>query len=205
MSSRPALGPATAALCAVLALTACQGSPEAGHPNTTPTPTSAAPTPTPTPPRPSTPTWTPEEQAAITAARARYLAARAASERALQAPAKANRAILEGAGNGGAWLTDIIEEITFYRERGWFQGGSIELSAPSAKSVRLKTQQPEVTFTVCVDTSAVVIRYQATKKPVPMGPDNGARHQARARMVLAPGANGQKAWFLVEEGGGERC
>lgn len=36
MHRRPALG-STAALCALLALTACQGSPEAGHPNTTPT------------------------------------------------------------------------------------------------------------------------------------------------------------------------
>lgn len=201
MTRRPALGRATAALCALLALTACQGSPEAGRPNTTPTP----PTPTPTPTAPSTPTWTPDEAAAIAAAKARYLAARGATEQALQAPAKANRARLEGAGNGGTWLTDIIEEISFYREHGWYQAGSVKLSPPNVKSVRLDTAQPEVTLAACVDTSAVVLRYQATKKPVPVGPDNGARHLAQARMVLAPAPTGQKAWFLVEEGGGDKC
>jgi hypothetical protein len=201
MPSRPALGRATAALCALLALTSCQGSPEAGHPNTTP----ASPTATPAPTAPSTPAWTPEEEAAISAARTRYLAARAATEQALQAPAKANRTALEGAGNGGTWLTDVIEEITFYRDRGWYQAGSVKLSPPSVKSVRLDAQQPEVTLTACVDTSAVVLRYQTSKKPVPVGPDNGERHLAQARMVLAPGSTGQKAWFLVEEGGGEKC
>ncbi|WP_329002949.1 hypothetical protein OHA18_07040 [Kribbella sp. NBC_00709] len=37
MQHRPALGTTAAALSALLALTACQASPEAGHPNTTPT------------------------------------------------------------------------------------------------------------------------------------------------------------------------
>ncbi len=77
MTPRPALGTALAALCALTALTACQGSPEAGHPNTTP----ASPSATPTPTAPSTPTWTPEEEAAITAAKARYVAATAAVDR----------------------------------------------------------------------------------------------------------------------------
>ncbi|TCC35048.1 hypothetical protein [Kribbella sindirgiensis] len=47
MPRRPALGPTTAALCALLALTACEGSPEAGRPNTSPTspPASTASTP----------------------------------------------------------------------------------------------------------------------------------------------------------------
>ncbi|MER7247982.1 hypothetical protein [Kribbella sp. NPDC000426] len=46
MPRRPALGPTTAVLCALTALTACQGSPEAGHPDpslTSPAPTATSP------------------------------------------------------------------------------------------------------------------------------------------------------------------
>lgn len=63
MPCRPALGTTFAALCALTALTACQGSPEAGQPNTVAP--SASPSPSPTP------TVAPESQA-VTAASAAY-------------------------------------------------------------------------------------------------------------------------------------
>jgi hypothetical protein len=200
MIRRP-LTATVATLCAALALTACNGSPEAGRPN--PTPTSTSPSPTPT--APSTSTRTPEEQAAINAAKAQYLAARAAAAKALGDPKKANRAALERAGNGGAWLADVIEEVAFYRARGWYQAGSVKLSAPTVRAVRLEVQQPEVTLATCLDAAAVVLRYQSNNKAVPVGADNGARHQAVARLILAPGSSGQKTWFLVEEKEAGKC
>jgi hypothetical protein len=196
---------AAATLSTLPLLTACTGSPEAGRPNTTPTSSSTAPTATQTPSAPASPTRAPEEQTAITAATARYVAARRATELALQNPTKADRTVLERTGNGGQWLADIIDDITFYRDNGWYQAGSVKLSKPTVKSVRLAIQQPEVMLTSCVDSSAVVVRYQATKKPVPLGPDNGSRHLTQARMVLAPGADGQKAWFLIDESGDAKC
>jgi hypothetical protein len=204
MPRRPAFAPAPAALCALLALTACQGSPEAGQPNTTAT----APTSTSTstaPNTPSTPSWTAEEQAAITAATARYLAARRATEQALQNPPKAQRTELERSGNGGQWLTDVIEDVTFFRDNGWYQAGAVSMSSPKVKAVRLTGQQPEVTLTSCIDSSAVVVRYQSTKKPVPLGPDNGSRHLAQARIVLAAGSDGTRTWFLISESGDAKC
>jgi hypothetical protein len=123
----------------------------------------------------------------------------------LQNPTKADRTVLEQSGSGGQWLTDIIDDISFYQDNGWYQAGSVKLSSPNVKSVRLNAQQPEVTLTACVDSSAVVVRYQSTKKPVPLGPDNGSRHQTQARMVLAPGPSGQKAWFLIDETGDAKC
>ncbi|MFD7157848.1 hypothetical protein ACFV9C_24820 [Kribbella sp. NPDC059898] len=205
MPRRPAFLPATAALCALTALAACQGSPEAGHPNTPSTTTATTDAPTsPVSTTPSTPTWSAEEEAAISAATARYLAARRATELAMQNPAKSNRATLERTGNGGQWLTDIIDDLTSYRDNGWYQSGSVKLSPPSPKSVRL-TGEPEVTLTTCVDSSAVIIRYQSTKKPVPLGPDNGSRHLTQARMVLASGTDGKKAWFLIDESGDAKC
>jgi hypothetical protein len=205
MPRRPSLGRALVALCALTALTACNGSPEAGRPNTTPAPSSASKTPVPTSTAPTSPAWTPEEQTAITAATARYVAARRATELALQNPAKADRTVLERTGNGGKWLADIIDDLTFYRDNGWYQAGSVKLSSPSVKSVRLGIPQPEVALTSCVDSSAVVVRYQTTKKPVPLGPDNGSRHLTQARMVLAPGPDGQKAWYLIDESGDAKC
>ncbi|WP_350277478.1 hypothetical protein [Kribbella sp. HUAS MG21] len=206
MPRRPAFAPAIAALSALLALTACQGSPEAGQPNTTAPSTASSSSPAPTvPSTPTTPGWTAEEQAAITAATTRYLAARRATEQALQNPAQAERTELERSGNGGQWLTDVIEDITFFRDNGWYQAGAVTLSSPTVKTVRLAGQQPEVTLTSCIDSSAVVVRYQATKKPVPLGPDNGSRHLAQARIVLAPGSDGRKAWFLISETGDAKC
>jgi hypothetical protein len=189
-------GPATAAFCALLALTACQGSPEAGRPNTAPS--SATPTPTET--APSTPTWTPQEQEAITAAKAQYTTARAAIDVALHDPSTATRAKLQQAGNGGAWIIQVLGDVKFNQDRGWYQEGKVLVASMSVATVKLDAPQPEVRLNVCVDTSKTSIRHQATRKPVPMGPGNGDRHKAQAVLVYAPPAGQtKKMWFLIEE------
>lgn len=196
MTRRPAFGQATAALCALLALTACTGSPKAGHPNTTP----ASPTATRTPTSPSTPTWTAEEQAAITAAQAQYKTARAAIDAALQSPSTATRTNLEQAGNGGAWIIQVLGDVKFNQDRGWYQDGKVVIASMSATSVKLNATQPEVRLNICLDTSKTSIRYQTNHKPVPMGPGNGDRQKAQAALVYAPPAGQtKKMWFLVEE------
>lgn len=202
MTRRPALGPATAALSALLALTACQASPEAGRPNTTPT----SPTATPTPTAPSTPEWTPQQQAAITAATARYAAARAAVEKALLDPARLNRSTLEKAGNGGEWILAVIGDARFQARNGWYQTGTAKISATKATSVKLGAPQPEVQLTNCIDSSGVVTRFKKDGKPVPMGPGNGNRHTFSSRLVYAPPAQGaQKMWFLISEKATGEC
>ncbi|WP_405065463.1 hypothetical protein OG558_26530 [Kribbella sp. NBC_01510] len=199
MTPRPALGPALAALCALTALTACQGSPEAGHPNTTP---SATPTPT----APSTPTWTAEQQTAITAAKAQYAAARTAIDAALGSPSTATRAKLQQAGNGGEWIIQVLGDVKFNQDRGWYQEGKVIVTSMSVASVKLDGEQPEVLLNVCLDTSKTSLRYQATRKPVPVGPGNGKRHKAQATLVYAPPAGrANEMWFLVNEKDAGSC
>jgi hypothetical protein len=199
MPRRPALGPAFAALCALTALTACQGSPEAGHPNTTSVSTSATPTPTPTA-APSTPTWTPEQEAAITAAEARYASARAAVDQAMAAPTKVNRTALEKAGNGGSWILAVLQDIINYQDYGWYQTGRTKVTNTRVTSVKLNAEQPEVLLVSCIDTSATVIRFQKSGKPVPLGPGNGHRHKFSSQMVYAPpAAGGTKVWWLIAD------
>jgi hypothetical protein len=198
MIRRPLL--AAAALSAALALTACNGSPEAGRPNTT-SPSSAAPT-----HAASTPTWTEEEQAAITAAEARYSAARAAIDRALHDPRKSTRAALVNAGNGGSWLISVLGEIDFQRNNGWFQAGNVQITSTAVESVKLSGEQPEVRLTTCVDSSKISTKYQSSGKPVPMGPNDGTRHKAQARLVFAPPTDkSAKMWFLIEEKATGKC
>jgi hypothetical protein len=195
MTPRPALGTATAALCALLALTACQGSPKAGQPNTTP----VTPTSTPTPTTPSTPAQT-EEQAAATAAKRQYAIARAAIDKALNDPSTATRAKLAQAGNGGAWIIQVLGDVKFNQDRGWYQQGNVGIASLTVASVKLDASQPEVRLNVCLDTSKTSIRYQATRKPVPVGPGNGNRHKAQAVLVYAPPAGqANKMWFLIDE------
>ncbi|MEV6270735.1 hypothetical protein AB0L64_26475 [Kribbella sp. NPDC051936] len=198
MPRRPALASATAALCAVSALTACQGSPEAGQPNTTPTSSTTSPTPTPT--APSTPTWTTEEQAAITAAKSRYLSARAAIDTALNNPPAASREKLLQAGTGGKWLVQVLTDVQFNLERGWYSDGRASVEGVSIASVKLKAEQPEVRLNACLDTSKISLRYQATRKPVPGIPANGNRHKVQAQVVYAPTVGqATKKWFLIDE------
>jgi len=197
MPRRPALTTATAALCAVTALTACQGSPEAGQPNPTATTTTS---PAPTPTAPSTPTWTTEEQAAITAAKSRYLSARTAIDTALNNPPAATREKLLQAGTGGKWLVQVLTDVQFNLDRGWYSDGKASLEGVSVASVKLKAEQPEVRLNACLDTSKISLRYKATRKPVPGIPANGNRHKVQAQIVYAP-LVGQtaKKWFLIDE------
>lgn len=196
MIRRPLLP--TAALCATLALAACNNSPEAGRPNTTPpsTPTTATPT------APTTPTYTAEEQAAITAAKARYVAARAAVETALRDPRKPSKEPLEKAGNGGSWLMAAVEQVRFQKTQGWHLSGVLRTTSVSAVSVNLDLAQPEVKLTSCIDSSSSKTVYQATGKPVPFegGDGQGKRRKFQSRLVLAePAKGGTKIWFLIEE------
>jgi hypothetical protein len=196
MTPRPALGTATAALCALLALTACQGSPKAGHPNTTP----VTPTATQTPTGPSTPAWSSEQQTAIKAAEAQYATARAAIDKAMAAPTKAERSDLEKAGNGGAWILTVLEDIINFEDYGWYQTGKTKITNTAVTSVKLDLPQPEVRLVNCVDSSAIVIRFQKTGKPVPMGPGNGNRRKFASQIVYAPpAAGGPKRWWLIAD------
>ncbi|GAA1661735.1 hypothetical protein GCM10009744_64340 [Kribbella alba] len=202
MIRRPLL--AAAALCATLTLTACNGSPEAGRPNTTPPPT-ASPTTTPTP-SPSTPTWTEEEQAAITSAKARYLAARAAVDKAFAEPAKLDRNALQKSGNGGEWIIAVIGDAMNLERYGWYRSGTVKVSSTQVTSVKLGIEQPEVRLTNCIDTSGVVSRFQKDHQPVPMGPGNGKRHKFSSQLVFAPPAEGgAKMWFLVADKAAGTC
>ncbi|TCC38547.1 hypothetical protein [Kribbella speibonae] len=199
MPRRPLLA-AAATLSTLTLLTACNGSPEAGRPNTTPT------TPTPTPTAPSTPTWTAEEQTAITAAKARYIAARTAVGNAFKQPAKANVSVLALAGNGGTWATTVAAQLDFQVKNGWYQTGDATITGLAVRSVNLKLAQPEVRLTSCIDSSQVVDRYQANGKPVPIEGDNGSRHRFESRLIYGKSARtGRNMWFLVDEKTTKTC
>ncbi|GAA3086050.1 type V secretory pathway adhesin AidA [Kribbella aluminosa] len=199
MPRRPLLT-AVATLSTLTLLTACNGSPEAGRPNTTPTSTTATPAPTPTPTAPITPTRPAAEQAAIAAAKARYLTAHLAIDVALNNPPVATRENLLRAGTGGNWLIQVLGSVQFNLDRGWYQAGRTGLEAVTVASVKLNAEQPEVRFNACLDSSKTSLRYQATRKPVPAIPANGTRHKVQAQMVYAP-LIGQstKMWFLINE------
>lgn len=194
MIRRPLLG--AAALCAALTLAACNGSPEAGQVTPAPTPT---PTPT-TSTTPSTPTWTPEQLQAIAGAKARYVAARAAVDTALADPTNLNRGALEKAGNGGEWIITVIGDAMNQERYGWYRSGKVKITTMQVNSAKLGIEQPEVRLTNCIDTSAVVTRFQKDHKPVPMGPGNGKRHKFSSQIVYAPPVRGgAKMWFLIAD------
>ncbi|HEU4947728.1 MAG TPA: hypothetical protein VFT31_11290 [Kribbella sp.] len=197
MMRRPLIG--AAALCVALLLSACNGSPEAGQ--LTPAPTSSGPS---TPPTPSvsitaSPAWTEEELQAITAARSRYAIAQAAVVKALSDPRTASRAGLENSGNGGQWLTAVLNQAVFQRDRGLYQTGSSKIVSTAVSSVHLQLEQAEVTLAHCIDGSGVVLRYRASGKPVPTGPSDGARHRITSRIVLAATGPNATMWLLVDE------
>ncbi|WP_328321679.1 hypothetical protein OHA70_25035 [Kribbella sp. NBC_00382] len=192
----------TVALCATLTLASCNNSPEAGHPNTAPTSTP----PTPTPTAPSTPAYTPEEQAAITAATARYRAARAAIDQVMANTAASSRAPLEAAGLGGSWLLAVIGDVRSLRDSGWYQTGSTKIASLTVKSVKLDNPQPEVDLVTCIDSSKTVIRFQSTKKPVPIGASSATRRTFSAKLVFAAAAGSTtKKWFVIDEKGTGPC
>ncbi|MGC4941822.1 hypothetical protein [Kribbella sp. DT2] len=194
---------AAAALCLATLAAACTNSPEAGRPDTTPpssTPTTASPG------TPSAPRWTEEEQSAINAAKVRYASARRAVDATLHDPRKSDRAALTRAGNGGTWLIDVLGEIKFQRENGWYQTGFVQIGSTSVESVKLTLEQPEVRLTACIDSSKVTTNLQSTRKPIPDTGNDGDRHMAKAKLVFAKALNEKsKAWFLVEEKGGGAC
>lgn len=199
MPRRPAFVPTAAALCALTALTACQGSPEAGQPNTTPVSTPVS-TPSPTSTAPSTPGRTAQEQTAIAAAKARYTTARSAIDAALNNPPAATDQKLLQAGVGGKWLVQVLGDVQFNEDRDWYQEGKTRVKALTVASVKLTTEQPEVRFIVCLDTSKISLRYRSNHKPVPATPANGNFHKVQSQMVYAP-RTGQstKMWFLTDE------
>lgn len=205
MPRRPALTTATAALCALAALTACNGSPEAGQPNTTPISTSTTPTPTTT--APSTPTWTTEEQAAISAAKSRYVAATAAADQALTKPTAFDRPALEKAGLGSERILEIYDQAQSLAADGLYQTGRVTIVSTTVKSVKLDGPQPEVILTNCLDASTLSLRFQKDDKPVPVVPGgSGLRHVFQSRLVYAPPApGGQKLWYLISNQGGAKC
>lgn len=196
MPRRPALTTATAALCALTALTACQGSPEAGQPNTTPTTTSSTRATVPTP----TPSPTTAEEAAVTAAKARYLSAWAAIDTALNNPVLATDAKLLQAGTGGEWLIRVLSDVEFNKERGWYQNGKTSVKVLSVASVKLKAEQPEVRLLACLDTSKTALYFQKTRKPIPAIPANGDRHKVQAQVVYAvTTGQSKKMWYLINQ------
>jgi hypothetical protein len=192
---------AAATLCLALPLASCtNSSPEAGHPDTTPTST------TPTPTASSSPTWTSEEQAAIGAAKSRYAAARAAVDAAFAKPKPFDRPALEKAGNGGEWIIAVAGDVKQLNDFGWYRTGLSKVSDTRVTSVKLDVEQPEVLLNSCVDTSAVVTRFQTDNKPVPLGPGNGKLHRYAAKLVFAQSVRGgPKMWFLVSEKGVGKC
>lgn len=201
MPRRSALGLALAlaALGASMALTACNGSLDAGQPNTAPTPPSAASTTT-SSPTPSGPRWTLAEQTAITAAIKQYVLARAAIDAALAAPAKADEAKLSKAGNGGAWITTVLEDVTTFEQNGWYESGRTKVTTGQVSSVNLKLEQPEVRLINCIDNSAVIIRSQADNKPVMAGAETKKPKKVSSRIVYAPSTtDGRKRWWLIAE------
>ncbi|MGW7682042.1 hypothetical protein ACWGID_14960 [Kribbella sp. NPDC054772] len=146
MPRRPALGPTTAALCALLALTACQGSPEAGQPNTAP---ASSPSPS-----SATPTNSPEAQAAAAQAGYRaYIAAKVATA----ASGGTNVAGLSKVATGVMLKTELNQAAT-YKGRRWHAVGNIEVIW--TKPLKLGTagsggQIAEITVQACVDASKV--------------------------------------------------
>lgn len=202
MPRRPLLAAATT-LSTLALLTACNGSPEAGRPNTTP---ASTPT-TPTPSSPTGPSWTPEEQAAITAAKARYVAATSAADAALAKPAAFDRESLEKAGLSSERVIELYDQARSLVAEGLYQTGSVTIVSTTVKSVKLDASQPEVILTSCLDASKVILRFQKDGKPVPVVPGgSGKRHVFQSRLVYTtPTSGGQKLWFLISSQGSTKC
>lgn len=187
---------AAATLSLTLPLASCTSpSPEAGRPDTSPPPSSPTPSSS-----PSTPAWTAEEVAAINSAKARYSDARAAVDKALLDPQKSSRSTLEQAGNGGAWLIAVIDQVRFQRQQGWHRVGNLLIAKTTVTSVNLDLEQPEVKLSNCIDSSKAKTLIQATGKPVPLVGGDGHRKIFNSRLVYATGAKGgARSWFLIDD------
>jgi hypothetical protein len=150
MPRHPAFGPTTAALCALVALTACQGSPDAGQPNTAPPPSTSSPTPS----SPATPTDSSAAQAAAAQAGYRaYIAAKVATA----ASGGTDVTGLSKVATGVMLKTELNQAAT-YKARRWHAIGQIEvvwtkpikIGAPAASG-----QITEVAVRACLDASKV--------------------------------------------------
>ncbi|MEV0791851.1 hypothetical protein [Kribbella sp. NPDC050459] len=126
--------------------------------------------------------------------------ARTAIDTALAAPAKADKAKLESAGNGGAWMTTVLEDLTTFQEYGWYESGRTTVTNLQVSSVNLKLEQPEVRLINCIDVSGIVIRSQSNNKPVTAGAGTKEPKKVLSRVVYAPSATGGgKRWWLIAE------
>ncbi|MEU8227929.1 hypothetical protein [Kribbella sp. NPDC048915] len=196
MPRRPLLA-AVATLSTLTLLTACNGSPEAGRPNTNPVSPSSTPTPTPT--APSSPTWTPEQQAAITAAKTRYAVAMAAIDRTFMNPKALDRPTLEQAGISGEWILTIVDQARTLERSNLYVTGSPKTLKSTVASVKLQEQQPEIVLVQCVDTSTQIMRFRSNGKPVQSAPGSEPRRQIMSLLRYAPNLSGKKMWFLIRD------
>ncbi|MFC6156024.1 hypothetical protein [Kribbella jiaozuonensis] len=132
--------------------------------------------------------------------------ARAAVGDAVKRPRTASRVALARAGNGGTWLRQVEAQLDFSVENGWYQTGDARITMLDVRAVNLEVAQPEVKLTSCVDSSAVVDRYQSNSQPIPAVSDNGDRHRLESRLVYARSAEtARKMWILVDEKTTKTC
>jgi hypothetical protein len=112
----------------------------------------------------------------------------------------ATRAKLLEAGIGRNWLVQVWANVGFNQERGWYQDGKVSVDAMSVTSVNTKGEEPEVSLSACLNSTKTTLRYQATRKPVPLGPGTSGRSKVQAKLVLAPpDGQSKKMWFLVDQ------
>src|SRR6266508_342832 len=170
-------------------------------PTTTPTPsgTTNATATTPTSPA-SSATPTPDARSqAVAQAEARYRSAMAAADRAGHDPRRIDMKALVAAGNTDPWLADIINDLVFDRDNGYYSTGSVQILSMRATRVVLTGEQPSIRLDVCADTSKIQPILRSTGKPAPDGPGDIDRPHFTAEMVktAVPGVNGGKStWFL---------
>jgi hypothetical protein len=160
MPRRPALGTTLAALSA-LTLTACQGSPEAGHPNTTPT----------SPPNSSTtpsPSNSPEAQA-VAAASAAYRGFVAATDTSYTSGGVNVTALSRYA--SGVMLKVELNQAEIFRARKWHSVGHVEVVWVKPLTIGRPGAGGEInslTLSACVDSSkatAVDAKGKSVKLP----------------------------------------
>jgi len=151
MPRHPALGPTAAALSALLTLTACQGSPEAGQPNTSPPPSTSSPTVSATPS--PTPSVTPEE-AAVAAASVAYRGFVAATD-AMYRSGGRNVTGLSRYASGVMLKAELVEAEKF-RGYKWHSVGSLQVMWIKPLSIgkpNASGQIDNLILSACVDSS----------------------------------------------------
>ena len=179
-------------------LSACGGSPEAGRPDTVPTSSSA--TPTAAPAHPSSQGWSAEQQAAVTAATARYVIALAAVDKALREPRVSSRGALEAAGLSDKRILDAIGDVRTLRDSGWYRVGGAQIRSVAVTAIELGGAQPDVRLRACVDLSTAVLHFQKDHKVVPVAASSSKRviFSAELRYTARPSSLA-KMWFLIDE------